>query len=132
MREVEAPSDTVRSDSRVGYRVLGQVPIYFAVFAAWWALGMLVLAIRIPIAAWTPLVELFWWQALLSDKMIGGWPRWVTGLLWLVVYTLFAAIACVLWERVRQGRGRVWLRALASSILFQTLILLLAFKLAPE
>ena len=81
--------------------ILGPVPIYFGVFASWWALGMFALAIRVPVTAWAPVVELFWWEALLTEKLFGQASRWIAGLIWLIVYTLAAISSCVLWERKR-------------------------------
>jgi len=93
---------------------------------------MFTLAIRVPFVGWAPVFELFWWQALLSEKLISGWSRWTMGFLWLCLYTLAAVVSCMLLERSRIWSGRVWVRAVGSSILFEASILLVAFKVAPE
>jgi len=93
---------------------------------------MFTLVFRIPLKAWTPVVELFWWQALLTEKLITGWSRWSLGLLWLVLYTLAAIGSCLLLEGAHRKPARAWMRALSASLVFQALILLLAFRIAPE
>ena len=106
---------------------------YLAVFLGWWLLASLTLAVRIVAPLWHFVVELFWWQALLVEKIFGPMPRTATCALWLVLYLALAA-ACwwIVDARRRLSTGHVWRRAMLSSVLVQVLLLGIAMLVAPE
>jgi hypothetical protein len=98
----------------------------------WWILAMAALSIRVASALWTPVVELFWWQALLFEKLLGTGHQLVARLGLLGVYVIGGLAFWRILRRLRSAERHRWPLALAGSAIVQLLLLGLGMWLAPE
>ena len=106
---------------------------YLLVFLSWWILAMFTLTVRIPTRIWYPVLELFWGQALLIEKILPLGLLWASKPLWLVIL-LSLAVGC--WYLIERGQQRdsrhVCRRAFLFSVAVQAVWFGLAVFLAPE
>ena len=135
MKEYQLPEDRSPDVARLrgdGRRSQQMVP-YLVVLGSWWVLAMVVLTVRVALPTWRPVVELFWWQALLVEKMLPAAPAWVARGLWLLVYLTIGVALWFLMERRRpRGQQHRWRRALLASLAVQGVLVSLAMVIAPE
>lgn len=106
---------------------------YLLVFLSWWILAMFTLTVRIPTRIWYPVLELFWGQALLIEKILPLGLLWVSKPLWLLILLLLAVGCWYLIEKQKLRDGRhVWRRAFLLSVAVQAVWFGLAVFFAPE
>jgi hypothetical protein len=93
---------------------------------------MLVLSVRISLPAWRPVGELFWWQALLLEKLLSSVHPMFARMILLVVYLAAGLAGWKILERSVQARHRAWTLAFIWSVAVQAALLGLGMWLAPE
>jgi hypothetical protein len=128
---VQTQLDPGREGPQTGDRRNGALP-YVVIAILWWILAMVALSIRVAAAFWRPVVELFWWQALLFEKGLGPGHAVVARLAVLVVYLAGGLAGWRILARLRAAERHPWLLALAASVIVQLSLTGLGMWLAPE
>ena len=97
-----------KASARQPWLAIPLVP-YLVVFAAWWALAIFTLSVRVPFEAWRPVLHWFWAEALLVEKVLPLNALWLSRPFWLLVLMASASGAWFSRERLRRRRnGHPW------------------------
>jgi hypothetical protein len=106
---------------------------YAIAFGSWWALAMFATSVRVAIRPWRYVLELFWWQALLLERLIGLHSALVTRAVWLLAYVAIGLVCGWILERKRAPSDpHVWRRAWIAAGASQMCLLLLAMATSAE